>query len=984
MIRKWLIFAFLSLMVVLSLGVVSKTPDTYEVVRVSDNILPYFLRNSSNWADSTLQTLTLRQKIAQSFMVATWPNKPESHQLYIDSLIENYEIGGLIYFQGDTLNTKNSIDRFQQQSKIPLLIGMDAEWGAAMRLFDKARFPYGLTLGAASSPKSTQKIAEAMAWELKDLGIHLNFAPVLDVNSNPNNPVIGFRSFGENAQAVGNQGMAFIKGLEKYNILSCMKHFPGHGDTDKDSHYELPTVSKSLMEIDIVDWTPFKMGRLAGASAVMMAHLNIPALDSSQTPTSLSKPVIQGYLREKLNFSGLIISDALNMKAVSNRFGKVEVVKLAYLAGNDILLYPEDVNAAIDAIIDAVNKGLVSKNEVDEKCFRILKAKYHTIIQAKSKVKPDNYVTDFALNDVYEKALTVIKNVNAIPIGRVDQKMALVTLGKYSNSFLERSKDYAQMTEFHAYNGKEAIHRFKDSLLDYDIIVVNVHAHSMLPKNDFGFPKDWRIFLDSLPERASVLVNLFGNPYVLKENAEFEKADAIVLGFENHQRSHERAAQLVFGGFASTGKLPVTINKQLKEGFGIATPQASRLKYTSPEELGIHRDKLKEIDSIAEFGIVNGAYPGCQVLFAKDGKVFYEKAYGYYTYDSVQEVTTKTIYDIASITKIAASTLSLMRLEDQKKLSRDSTLGAYLSIFKQDSLSYDSLYAQTSIKDMLAHQAGFVPWIPFYLKTLTNKKPDSKYYSKTANDSMQYQVSDSLFILNSYADSMLRIIMGKPIKEKKYKYSDLGFYFAKYLIESVSEENLDEFALSKFYTPMGLTSTRYNPLNYFDKSAIAPTEIDTYFRYQLLQGYVHDMGAAMTNGVGGHAGLFSNARDLASILQMLLNNGVYGGERYLSKEIIKKYTACQFCPDNRRGAGFDKPVRSLEGGPTCNLVSLDSYGHTGFTGTQFWADPSKGINYVFLSNRIYPTAENRKLMQLNIRTEIQRVLYEAINEAKVP
>lgn len=947
--------------------------ENYVVPQTIDRELPFFLRESPQWALEKMEQMTLRQKIAQSFMVATWPNKNEAHQLEIDSLIQHHEIGGLIYFQGDRTNTKASIARFQKQSKVPLLLGMDAEWGSAMRLFGEERFPYGLTLGAANSPKHTETIAEAMGHELRELGIHINFAPVMDVNSNPNNPVIGFRSFGENPQRVGLQGTAVIKGLESYNVLSCMKHFPGHGDTDVDSHYDLPTVNKSLRDLDLMDWTPFKMGRLAGASSVMMAHLRVPVLDSTGTPSSLSKVIIQDYLRGKLKFSGLIISDALNMKAVSDRYGKVDVVVKAYLAGNDILLYPEDVAAAILAIEKAVADGKLSEEEVNERCLRILRAKYYSIVKPLKAKTPNAHELDFALNQTYEKALTVLKNEKAIPVGRVDRKMAIVTIGTRSGAFHERSASYAQLDSFHAFTGDEAKRRFSDTLATYDVILVNIHAKSMLPRNNYGYPAGWEGFINGLPEKSSVIVTLFGNPYVIKDPAQFANVDAFVLGYENHPKAQERAAQLIFGGYSSEGKLPVTLSYLLPIDFGVTTPKASRLKFTAPEELGLSRKKLEEIDSIALNGIKEGAYPGCQIVLAKDGKVFYEKSFGYYMYDSAQAVTNATVYDIASVTKIAASTISLMRLNDEKQFSLDSTLFTYLP-----KLTAGTPYAKTKLKDMMSHQAGFSPWIPFYTKTLVGGRPDSLLYSKIENDTMCLRVADSLYLLNSYPDSMYARILNTSLKAKKYKYSDLGYYFVKRIIEDKTDNSLDNYVLNNFYGPMGLKSIRYNPLDHYSRELIAPTEFDNYYRHQLIRGYVHDMGAAMTDGVGGHAGIFSNATDLAALMQMLLNKGIYGGERYLSEAVIKRYTSCQNCPSNRRGAGFDRPVTSLDGGPTSNLVSLKSYGHSGFTGTQVWADPEYGINYVFLSNRVYPSAENWKLVKMGIRTEIQRVVYEAV------
>lgn len=936
--------------------------------------LPYFLREDDKWAQEQLKKLSLEEQIAQSFMVATWPFKGEKHYREIDSLITHYKIGGLITFQGAKATTKSTLARFQSQSNIPLLIGLDAEWGSAMRIADGEKFPYQLTMGAANDPAQTRVIGEAMADELTDLGVHLSFSPVMDLNTNPDNPIIGFRSFGASPIVAGNLGSAMIKGLEEKNVLSCMKHFPGHGDTDMDSHLELPTINKSLQELDIVDWTPFKMGRLAGASAVMMAHLNVPALDDSGTPSSLSPIIVQDILRKRLKFSGLIISDALNMKGVTDKYGNVEVCKKAYLAGNDILLYPAQIQAGIQAIMKLVEQGEITKEEVEQRCLRILRAKYFAIIKPKSHTITDPYVLNYAQTAIREKAITVLKNNGVIPVQNLSSKVLVLNVGVEGKAFEERLPYYLaqEVDVLHAYSGDEVVRRRMAEIAQYDIVFVNVYAKGMWPFNDFSFPKGWREMIAQLPEGPQTIVHLFGNPYAVK-GLNMNRADAVVLGYENAEITAERAVQLAFGSFQATTKLPVTISVDFQEGFGVDTPPASRLKFTVPEEVGASRAILAQIDTLAIHGIKSGAYPGCQIIAAKDGKLFYQKSFGYHTYDSLTPVTDSTVYDLASITKIAASTLSLMKLQDEGRFSLDKPLKSYLP-----DLYEGSAHGNLIPREMLAHKAGLTAWIPFYTKTLVNGKPDPNLYSATPNDSMHKVVADNLYMLSSYEDTMMLKILSTRLNAKKYKYSDVGYYHLKQVIESTVQTGLNEFAYDQFYAPMGLTSMRYNPLDAMPKERIAPTEKDNYFRYQLIQGHVHDMGAAMTGGVGGHAGLFSSATDLASLMQLLLNKGVYGGRRYLSEEVVQEYTRCQYCPSNRRGAGFDRPVTSLDGGPTCELVSLSSYGHSGFTGTQTWADPEHGINYVFLSNRVYPSAENWKLVKMGIRTDIQRLIYQSV------
>lgn len=943
------------------------------------NALPVFLRQSPQWALEKLETMTLEEKIAQSFMVEVTPNKGEQHLSILDSLVEVHKIGGIIMFQGTVANTKSAIQRLQEKSIIPLLVGIDGEWGSNMRISDGERFPFQLTMGAANNLEATRNIARAMGQEMNELGIHINFSPVVDINTNPDNPVIGFRSFGENPLTVSKHALEMIRGMQEYHVLTSMKHFPGHGDTEIDSHVDLPVVYKTKTELNRIDWLPYKQGRLIGASSVMVGHLSVPSLDSSGLPASISPTIIKEILRKELKFEGLVISDALNMKALTKRYGDVEIVKRAYIAGNDILLYPSKVKESIEIIRLAVEKGEISEEEVNNKTLRILRAKFYSLnAEGKQPALLSKEQIEFAKIQVYEKALTVIKDNQALPIRDASGKNLILNLGGSGDAFNNAASLYmnAEILHYGSAKDAQAIHRFK--LKEYDHIFINLIAPSVLPKNDFSYPAGWRELLNDLPDGPKIYVSFFGNPYAVKDRFEFEKVDAVVLGFQNTEIGQNRAAQLLFGGYQATAKLPITLSADYQEGFGINTAPASRLKFTVPMEFGLSDTVFNRIDSIVLAGLKAEAFPSAQIVVAKEGKVIYQKAFGYQTYEKSVPVDNYTLYDLASITKIASSTTSLMYLQDQHQFSLDSTLGVYLN-----DLTDSTPYANIKLRDMMAHQAALSPWIPFYTKTLVNKKPSPVYYSNKPEGNKTAVVAKDLFLDKSYEDSMMQRILSTPLRSSRaYKYSDIGYYFVKKIIEKATDTTLNEFTLNTFYGPMGLPTMGYHPLARFDVNRIAPTEEDSYFRYQKVQGYVHDMGAAMQNGVGGHAGLFSNATDMAGFMQMLLNKGEYGGERYLSKSVIDEYTACQFCPKNRRGAGFDKPVVSGNGGPTTSAVSKLSFGHTGFTGTMAWADPVNNINYVFLSNRTYPDAENWKIVKMNTRTEIQKVIYEAFQKSE--
>lgn len=938
--------------------------------------LPVFMRLSPQWALEKLESMSLEEKIAQSFMVEVTPRKGEAHLAVIDSLVEVHKIGGIIMFQGTVENTKSSIARLQEKSEVPLLVGIDGEWGSNMRLTDGKRFPFQLTMGAANQLESTRIIGQAMGAEMRDLGIHMNFSPVVDVNTNPRNPVIGFRAFGENPLNVSKLAIEMMNGMHDFNVLTSLKHFPGHGDTEVDSHFDLPVINKTKEELNRIDWLPYKQGRLAGAASVMVGHLSVPSIDATGTPASVSEKIIKGVLRDELKFDGLIITDALNMKALTNRYGDVDIVVKAYLAGNDILLYPSKVKESIEAIKKAVLSGKISEEEVNERTLRVLRAKYYADISLQEVQRPtlNEEEVELAILNVYEKALTVIKNENAIPVKDAGKKNLVLNIGASGSEFNEMTRNYMVFDSIASKTADEAWAAHKFKIGKYEQVFINLIAPSVLPRNDYSYPKGWRELLNQLPEGPAYYVNFFGNPYVIRDRHQFDKVEAVVLGFQNTAIGQNRAAQLLFGGVQATSVLPITLSVDYQEGFGVVTDSPSRLKFTVPRELGISRADFDRIDSIMINSIEVGAFPGGQVVVAKDGKVIYQKAFGNQTYEDKYPVDNWTLYDLASVTKIASSTAGLMYLQDQKQFSLDSTLGTYL-----DEITKGSTYARLNMRDVMSHQAGFVPWLPFYTATLTNKRPKPSLYSSTPTEDKSAIVTSDLFLLNTYEDTMIKTILSKPLRPRgNYKYSDIGYYFVKKIIEQETNSSLNLFMENQFYAPMGLTSMGYLPMEKHKIENIAPTEEDKYYRHQMVRGYVHDMGAAMTNGVGGHAGLFSNATDVAGFMQMLLNKGEYGGKRYLSKEVVEEYTGCQYCPRNRRGAGFDKPVVSGTGGPTTEAVSKSSYGHTGFTGTMAWADPEYNINFVFLSNRTYPDAENWKITRMNIRTEIQKVIYEVL------
>ena len=935
--------------------------------------------------DATLNRLSLREQVAQLMMVAMYPKKGAEHDKEILKLIDDEKIGGLIVFQGTSEQVRSKLYSFQQESTLPLLTAIDGEWGPGMRISDAPSYPKAMALGAMKEDSLIYYMGKEIARELKALGIYVNFAPVVDVNNNPNNPVIGIRSFSDDPDIVIEKASLYMKGMQDNGVMAVLKHFPGHGDVDKDSHKTLPEVTQDRARLDSVELKPFRYLINDGAMGVMSAHLRVPALDDDpESVSSFSPKIVKELLKHDYNFEGLVYTDALNMKGASNSIpeGRLEIEAL--IAGNDILLMPHDVPGALDRIMEAIEKGEISKAQIKESCKKVLYYKRLLNVQAPknegdivSELSSDN--SKALQNELVDGSLTLLVNQNEIlPLTKLNQKRIVsvsisAEKSQYFDSMLEK---YVNVESIYLSkkSSSEEIKKVESQLNEDDLVIISFEGNTWTASSNFGFSQKWRSFVSSINNKHETVLVMFGVPYTLMNYSEMDKLNAVLLAYQNGQKQQEKAAQALMGGLQINGSLPVTINKDFPVGFGLSTKK-TRLGYVDPLEVGIDARYLAKIDSIVEDGIRNEAFPGSQVLIARKGQIFYNKNFGYYTYDSTQAVESTTLYDIASITKIAATGLVLMKMEDKGMIDLNYTLEDAIP-----DLVDSTAYATLDFRSLLAHQAGLRSWIPFYLKTLEEGTYKTRTFSEKKTADYSLQLANDLYINNSFQDSIYSWIIQTPLHKKiKYLYSDIGYYFFLKIIEEMNDEPLNEIANNLFYAPLNLRYTTFHPLAKFPVSEIAPTEDDTLFRKQLIQGYVHDPGAAMMGGVGGHAGLFSTAGDLAVLMQMLLNEGRYGGEQFLSPEVIKEYTKCQFCEDdNRRGAAFDKPVRDGSDGPTCNCISFESFGHTGFTGTMVWADPEEEIVFVFLSNRIYPSAENIKLIRMNIRTKIQEEIYKSL------
>ena len=957
----------------------------------------------NHWADSVFDSMSSDERIGQLFMVMAQPKTDSRNMQQLMRYVEEMKIGGILFQKGNPVTQAEVTNRLRKASRVPLFVALDGEWGLSMRLNGTTRFPKNMMLGAISGDTLIKEYGREVARQCKEMGIQINFAPDLDVNSNTDNPVIGLRSFGEDPRAAADKGVAYARGLEEAGIISVAKHFPGHGDTSEDSHHTLPVVRHERARLDSVELYPFLRYIREGFAGIMVGHLHVPALDETKgIASSLSHAITTRLLKEEMGFGGLCFTDALAMKGASTGRADNPSVK-ALLAGNDILLAPSEPLNDFAAVKEAINKGILKMEDIEAKCLKILRYKYITGLNNSRPIETKGLSE--RLNSPHAawlaarlnaEAITLLKNENGVvPLrGLEKKKIAVLSIGASTdNEFQEMAGRYDSVVYFSISRQQSAAQTEEvyRKLEKYDVIICSIHT-VRIPEN----PK-----LRLLAEKKDVILAFFTIPYFCKDyKSTIGKAKAVVLGYEGTPLAQKYAAQVIFGGVEAKGKLPVTIPGLYLFGTGLTT-EKTRLGYHEPEEVGLNVGRLSEIDSIATEGLNERAYPGCQVLVAKDGMVVYNKSFGYFDYSRRQKVDEGSVYDLASASKAAGTLLALMKVYDGKMFSLNDKISEFIPELK------GSNKENLSIKEMLYHQSGVVPTINFYESAIDKDSYAGSLYSREKNashpirlDAKTYARSDfrflpslvskekkpgfttqaarGLFLSDSFKDSVIQDIKDSRLGTRgRYVYSCVNFIMLKIMVENLTKQPMDLFLRENFYDGLGAWRTTYNPLQRMDSLKIVPTEDDHFLRRQLLRGYVHDESAAFQGGVSGNAGLFSNAGDLAKVLQMFLNLGTYGGEQYLSEETCRLFAQSK-SPTCRRGLGFDKPAVGSGSSPCGSLTPPAVYGHTGFTGTCFWVDPDNRLIYIFLSNRVNPSRVGNKLSALDIRTRIQDAIYKSI------
>ena len=953
-------------------------------IQVNAQVDPLKTKDSiaqEKWVDSIMKKMNINQKIGQLFMVPAFSNKDKKHIDFIDNTIRKYEIGGLIFMQGTAKGHATLINRYQGISNIPILIAIDGEWGLDMRLKNMIEFPYNMALGAIRDDKLLFQYGKHLGKHLKRVGIHIDFAPVVDVITNPKNPVIGNRSYGEDRDNVTQKALQFTMGIQGENIIACAKHFPGHGDTAQDSHKTLPTVDFSIERLDSVELYPYRELFKAGIGSIMTAHLSVPSLESNvKLPSSLSYNVVTKLAKEKMEFKGLIFTDALNMKGAADFAKPGEIDLQAFKAGNDMLEFVESVPAAFEKIKKAIKKKEISVERLDESVRKILKAKYWVGLNKYQPVDINHIeedltsVEDKILNqNLVASSVTLIQNKdNVLPIKNLNNnKIAYVKFGKTDDkAFINRLNDYTKVDVISGKNLSDILQRLKG----YNTVIIGFHT-TLGAYANYNINQEDLVKLQAIARDHKVILDVFASPYSLLKIKSFTNIDAVMISYQSSELAHDISAQMIFGALDIKGKLPVNINEDFPYGFGLQVSNINRLGYSFPEDVGLNSFKLNRIDSIAKEVIDSAMAPGMQVLVARHGKVVYRKSFGYYTYDSIKKVNDKSIYDLASVTKILGGLPMIMKAEEDGKFTLETTLGELMPVLK------DSNKDTLTVKEALSHYAKMKPYIPYYETMVEgdSAKPMEKYFRNSKSSKFNIKVANDLYLRSDYLDTINQRIAEAPQREElQYKYSGLPFYLFKDYLEKEYKKPLDQLDHDFFYGPLGATTLTYNPLNKFDKSLIVPTELDTVFRHQLLHGTVHDEGAAMMGGVSGNAGLFANSNDVAKMMQMYLQKGYYGGKSYFKPETIDKFNHRYFEEKGvRRGLAFDKPQLD-DSMATCGCISFKSFGHSGYTGTYTFVDPETEILYVFMSNRVYPTRENRKLFEQDIRTKVQGLIQEAI------
>ncbi len=920
---------------------------------------------TGTWAQATLDSLTLEQKVAQLFSAraySTFRNNADVPSYEdLQDLVTNFGIGGLTFFQGDSYSQARLLNDLQAQAAVPLLVAQDMEWGAGMRLNDATSFPRAMAVGATRDTAYAYAIGHATAQEARAVGVHHIFAPVADVNNNPFNPIINVRSFGEEPDLVASMVTSFIRGAQDGGVLATAKHFPGHGDTATDSHADLPVLQHSRARLDSLELIPFRRAIDAGVMSVMTAHLAFPLVEPDLSiPASLSAKVTQEMLRDDLGFEGLIVTDALDMQAVTAHFEPGELAVRALKAGADMLLLSEDPYAARDAILAAIEQGELTEERIDASVLKILKAKDWAGLHEERQVAP--FTTQQVVASAEHRALSTTIARDALTLLRNEalvlplaQPGRILTTVLSDNNSARTGRPFTEMlTRFVEADTTVVLGR-RARTADYaeayaeasraEVIVVPIFLRVRSGSSSIGLPDRQKKFVEDLIATGKpVVVVSFGNPYLVLDLS--EQPSAYVAAYGSDNALQEAAAQALFGAGRFQSTLPVSIPNVYAAGEGLTLAQ-SRLRYGYPSEAGLNPVMVQRIDSLMEAAMDDHAFPGAAVAIGRGDVLALLEGYGHYTYDSARLVSPRSRFDVASLTKVVATTTALMQLYEGGHLNLDAEVARYLPAFAPHGKE------KLTVRDLLTHTSGLPAWRPFYQEGILTREA----------------------VIDSIMSVRPQFAVGS-----RAQYSDFNMITLALLVEQISGQDFATYVTTRIFEPLGMRNTGFLAVGAPD-STVVPTENDTYFRNRLIQGEVHDETAWLLGGVAGHAGLFTTAEDLATFAYMLTNDGSIYGATFLKPETIRLFTTAVDADHHTRALGWD--TKNPEGYSSAGqYFGMRSFGHTGFTGTSLWIDPDQKLFVILLTNRVYPTRNNRKLTP--IRPALADIAYESIQDPEQP
>jgi CubicO group peptidase (beta-lactamase class C family)/beta-glucosidase-like glycosyl hydrolase len=954
-------------------------------------VFPYFLMflgvsapslaqpDKNTWVDSVFNSLSTDEKIGQLFVVPVPSRINETAINKIENQIKSKEIGGVIFDSLGPLQQAKITSRFQTVSNVPLLVAQNAAVGLGQVRDSALHLPEPYIVGAARNDSMGYLAGKEIARKMKLLGAHVNVSSFAEISSNFRDS-LSHHSFGQNQNRVASRALAFMNGLQANGILAIVKNFTINGATVLDVQDGIPVIDASVDSVKSFPFYRLFEHKLAG---VMTAPASFPLFYQDKNivkkndfdAATLSLMFTGKWLKQRLDYQGLTVVDIRHKKVVDEK-NKGNDELIAFQAGNDLLISAGEIGPAIRKI-----KRLLKKDENFEAVLttnvrKILAAKFDAGLWRPSVVNTDNLVAklnspeaQLVSQKLYEAGITVIQDQrNVIPISTLENKhfAYINTTSQQSGELYQYLSKYVH-TSYFAWDEKTDVESFSDSLKEAHVIIIGIFKQTPA-----SVIQKLTAFAQRSVQAHEVIVCDFGKNFSPSAipNATLIKAYTAV------PETLRAVPQVIFGGLKADGMLPYTISPDAPEGTGLRTETLKRLTYSIPEDAGMNSGTLEKIKQIVEEAITTHATPGCQILVARNGKVVYDKSFGGLTYDNTDSVTEENIYDLASLTKVSATLQTVMFMYEKGLIDLNKKLSYYLPQLKNTNKK------DITLLEMLTHQAGLVPFIPMWTETVKNNVFLPQYYSRVQSEGYPLQVSPDLYAAPILRDSVWSWIGESKLQNKPprtpyaYQYSDLGFLLLQRLAEKIFNQPIDDFLAQNLYEPLGAYTTGFTPLKRFPAQRIAPTEDDKIYRKTHIAGTVHDERAAMMGGVAGHAGLFSNATDLAKLGQMLLQEGSYGGYQYYKPETVNLFTAKQF-DRSRRGLGWDKPVQSEWNSPTSLKASPRTFGHTGFTGTCIWIDPEFNLVYIFLSNRVYPD-RSAKLITSNIRSRIQDVIYDSI------